>query len=166
MLYGIKKLLKNAYLYVWLLLIGLIVLLFFVARAESETDFPLTSQKEITVYKTPDCGCCAVYANYMERETDAKIQREVVSDTKLSMKKQEMDIPNDLRSCHTTIVGDYVVEGHIPLEQIEEIIDEEKDWEWIAMPGMPSGSPGMPGRKEPFNIYKLTQDWYEHRKTE
>ena len=61
--------------------------------------------------------------------------------------------------CHTTIIGDYFVEGHVPLEAVEKLLTEKPDIKGIAMPGMPSGSPGMPGAKKgDFVIYAVNRD--------
>ena len=73
--------------------------------------------------------------------------------------KKEHEIPSELESCHTTIIGGYFVEGHIPLEAVEKLLKEKPDIKGIAMPGMPSGSPGMPGAKKgDFVVYKVNND--------
>jgi hypothetical protein len=112
----------------------------------------LVGQKAV-VYKSPSCGCCAVYASYLKREG---LSVEVVNTDDMQAVKEENNIPQELASCHTTIVGGYVVEGHIPVEAIARLLTESPDIKGIAMPGMPVGSPGMPGAKQfPFEIYKL-----------
>ena len=64
-----------------------------------------------------------------------------------------------MQSCHTTTIGNYFVEGHIPIEAIEKLMTEKPNIKGIAMPGMPSGSPGMPGAKQgPFIIYAIGND--------
>lgn len=113
------------------------------------------SVHELTVYKTPDCGCCAIHANYLER-AGYKIERVLLDD--LSEIKEEHGIPSELWSCHTTIVnnGEYFIEGHIPEEAFAKILEEEPTISGIGMPGMPSGSPGMPGPQlEPFEIMQV-----------
>jgi len=72
--------------------------------------------------------------------------------------KDEQGIPQDMLSCHTTIIGGYVVEGHVPLEAVEKLLVEKPDIRGIAMPGMPSGSPGMPGLKSTFSVHSLMHD--------
>ncbi len=62
--------------------------------------------------------------------------------------KDKYNIPRQLQSCHTSIIGDYFVEGHVPVEAIARLIAEKPDIAGIALPGMPSGSPGMPGAKQ------------------
>jgi len=69
------------------------------------------------------------------------------------------DVPLNLRTCHTTMVGDYFVEGHVPYEAIEKLLEEKPDIAGIALPGMPSGAPGMTGFKSgPFVIYSVNHD--------
>ncbi len=70
--------------------------------------------------------------------------------------KQEYQIPQDMISCHTAVIEDYFVEGHVPVKAIEEMLEEKPAINGIALPGMPPGSPGMPGEKtESFKIYAL-----------
>ena len=61
-----------------------------------------------------------------------------------------------MQSCHTTVIGKYFVEGHMPFEAINKLLSENPDISGIALPGMPSGSPGMPGpQAEPFMVYSI-----------
>ena len=61
-----------------------------------------------------------------------------------------------MQSCHTTIIGKYFIEGHVPFEAVEKLLKEQPDIDGIALPGMPIGTPGMPGDKdEPYVIYQL-----------
>jgi len=76
----------------------------------------------------------------------------------MSLIKQRFQVPYELESCHTAIIEGYVVEGHIPNEAIEKLLEERPDIQGIGMAGMPSGSPGMPGVKEDFMIYEINHD--------
>ncbi len=109
-----------------------------------------------TIYKEPTCGCCGVYSSYMKAEgysVDIKNMED------LSPIKEELGIPNELLSCHTTEIANYVLEGHVPNEAIEKLLIEKPDIKGIGMAGMPSGSPGMPGPKtEDFMIYEINND--------
>ncbi|MBD1135253.1 hypothetical protein IDH21_02505 [Pelagibacterales bacterium SAG-MED47] len=70
--------------------------------------------------------------------------------------KQKFNIPLEMQSCHTTIMDKYFIEGHVPLEAINRLLKEQPDIDGIALPGMPIGTPGMPGDKdEPYVIYQL-----------
>lgn len=119
---------------------------------------PVLAGADMTVYKTATCGCCGNYADYASRR-GLNVNTEVVSDQEMSAVKAEHQIPEDMLSCHTSMIEGYVVEGHIPLEVIEKLVTERPEIRGIAMPGMPSGSPGMPGAKTgPFEIYALNND--------
>ncbi len=115
-----------------------------------------TDAQKITLFKSPTCGCCKIYGQYMNRQGfDVDVRDTGSMDTIKTQNK----IPSNLQSCHTTIIGDYFVEGHIPVEAIEKLLTEKPDIAGIAMPGMPSGSPGMAGSKTgPFIIYAVHKD--------
>lgn len=112
--------------------------------------------REIMVYKTPTCGCCGAFVSYLKKK-DVAVKMENVTD--LDAIKRQYGVPRELSSCHTSIVDGYVVEGHVPLEVIEKLLSERPDIKGIALPGMPSGTPGMPGPKfETWNIRSFTED--------
>ena len=100
--------------------------------------------EKVTVYKTEECGCCAVYVKYLERKG---VEVEVVNVQSTREIREEYRIPISLSSCHTSVVAGYGVEGHIPLEVMEKLLNEQPEIRGIALPGMPSGTPGMPGPK-------------------
>ncbi len=76
--------------------------------------------------------------------------------------KDDLGIPDDMRSCHTSLVGDYYVEGHVPLAAIQKLLEEQPDIDGIAMPGMPQGSPGMSGEKDgTWVIYSISDSGIE-----
>lgn len=100
---------------------------------------------EATVYKSPSCGCCGAWAQYAERQG---MDVEVKEVRNLGDVKRERGVPAGLESCHTTALGDYVVEGHIPAGAIKKLLEEEPSIQGIGLPGMPQGSPGMPGPKQ------------------
>ena len=112
---------------------------------------------EITLYKSPGCGCCGLYSGYLDNSGELNVVVENMDD--VTPIKEKYNIPAKLRSCHTTIIGDYFVEGHIPTEAIVKLLEEKPDIAGIAMEGMPSGSPGMPGGKlGDFVIYAVNHD--------
>lgn len=109
---------------------------------------------DITVYRTPTCGCCAAYEDYLE---DLGFQVDSIVMDDVDSMKDDLQIPDDMRSCHTSLVADYFVEGHVPAEAIVALLDERPAIDGIVLPGMPAGSPGMGGDKaEPFVIYSIT----------
>jgi len=105
------------------------------------------------LYKTPDCGCCDGYARYLRRNGFAV---ESVASHDLPLIKKQYRVPEKLEGCHTTVVGEYVIEGHVPIEPVKKLLAERPSIRGISLPGMPEGSPGMTGRKtEPFVIYVI-----------
>jgi hypothetical protein len=111
----------------------------------------------ITLYKSSSCGCCGIYSSYFKRNGNSKINVVNVPDTGKIM--NDYNIPSFLESCHTVVIGDYFVEGHVPLEAVEKLLSEKPDILGIGMPGMPEGSPGMPGAKRgDFVIYGINKD--------
>ncbi|MBS3140714.1 hypothetical protein J4405_01050 [Candidatus Woesearchaeota archaeon] len=112
---------------------------------------------KMEIYKLSTCGCCTLYANYFNNKGNSNIKVNTINN--MEAIREEYGIPSALTSCHTTIIGDYFVEGHIPLEAVEKLLREKPSIKGIAMPGMPTGSPGMPGVKsEDFVIYQVNND--------
>lgn len=109
-----------------------------------------------TVYKDPNCGCCHNYVSYL-RENGFAV--EVVDTGDLSSIKRQSGVPEDLAGCHSTLVGGYVVEGHVPIAIVKRMLQEKPAIRGISLPGMPLGSPGMDGVKEgPFVVYEIAKD--------
>ena len=107
----------------------------------------------VEVFKTPSCGCCYGYVLFLE---DEKFEVKQTDMRSLHSIKQKYNIPVEMQSCHTTIIGKYFIEGHVPLEAINKLLKEKPNIDGIALPGMPIGTPGMPGDKdEPYVIYQL-----------
>ena len=100
----------------------------------------------VTVYKTPTCGCCRAWVDHLR---DAGFRVETVNRDDLTMVKSANGVPERLASCHTAAVGGYVVEGHVPAEDIRRLLRQRPAVAGLAVPGMPVGSPGMemPGRR-------------------
>lgn len=108
---------------------------------------------------TPTCACCEAYAEYLSEKTDIQVNESLHGD--LTEVKQRFGIPDELTSCHTveleTEDGTRVVEGHVPVEAVETMLEGERSK--IALPEMPSGSPGMGGVKSgPFTVYAVDDD--------
>lgn len=109
--------------------------------------------QELVLHKSPTCGCCGVWGNHMSRK-GYEVETRMQSD--MAATKAELGVPASLESCHTAQVGGYIVEGHIPEEVIEKLLASKPDIKGIGMPGMPAGSPGMPGPKtDEFVIYEI-----------
>ncbi len=115
----------------------------------------LGAGQTVTLYKSPNCGCCTGHAKALE---EAGFIVTIEETDNLDTIKQAQNIPAGGASCHTSIIGDYVVEGHVPLEAIEKLLTEKPDVAGIGLPGMPIGTPGMPGKKRaPYEVYQLSE---------
>lgn len=114
-----------------------------------------TLASEITVFRSPTCGCCGQWIEHA-RAAGFQVKDEVTED--MEAIKQQYGVPQSLTSCHTTVVGDYVVEGHVPAEDVQKLLIEKPDVAGIAVPGMPIGSPGMESGDytEPYTVFSFT----------
>ena len=109
-----------------------------------------------TLYKNPDCACCDYYADYLR--THGFVVKVIPTD-RLTRIQTENGVPQELGGCHTTRIGDYVFEGHIPVESIQRVLAQRPAIKGLSVPGMPAGSPGMGGtRQGPLNVYTIEQD--------
>lgn len=111
---------------------------------------------EVTVFRSPTCGCCGQWIEHA-KAAGFTVKDEVTED--MGAIKQQYGIPENLTSCHTTVVGDYVVEGHIPAEDVQRLLIEKPDVAGIAVPGMPIGSPGMESGDyvEPYTVFSFAE---------
>jgi hypothetical protein len=109
----------------------------------------------LTVYRTDFCGCCRLYEDYL-RSSGVELRTAVVGPEALERLRRELGIPSEMYSCHTSTLGPYLVEGHVPWEAIEKLVEERPMLDGIALPGMPPGPPGMGGAKTaPLQIYAV-----------
>lgn len=105
-------------------------------------------------YSAPGCRCCERYASYLRDRIDGGFSSSIPTD--ISAIKRRYGIPEDLQSCHTSVVDGYAIEGHVPIEAIATILGDQPSIDGIALPGMPSGAPGMSGEKSSsFVIYTI-----------
>jgi hypothetical protein len=112
-------------------------------------------ETEVIVYKSATCGCCTSWIRHLEASGFA-VKAHNVSD--LAHIKRQNGVSPHLGSCHTALVGGYVVEGHVPARDIERLLAERPAVTGLAVPGMPMGSPGMEGsRRDPYNVYTFDQ---------
>jgi hypothetical protein len=98
------------------------------------------AKPHLIVYKSPTCGCCANWVKYMERNGFTAAVTDMPDVTPMKIKHS---VPPRLASCHTTLVGGYVIEGHVPVEDVRRLLKEKPAVVGLAAPGMPNGSPGM-----------------------
>lgn len=94
----------------------------------------------VTAYRNPGCGCCEGWVRHM---TAAGFVVTMEDDRGLEARRGGLGVPAQLASCHTALIGDYVIEGHVPPEDILRLLDARPAARGLAVPGMPMGSPGM-----------------------
>jgi hypothetical protein len=117
-------------------------------------------QPAVDVRKDALCGCCSKWVDHLRshgfvvRATDMEVD-------KLNELKATRGIPRQARSCHTALVGGYVVEGHVPADDVKRLLKERPAIVGIAVPGMPAGSPGMEvpgGIVQPYDVLAFAKD--------
>ena len=115
------------------------------------------NRPNMTMHRSPTGGCCGAWAAYIRR---AGFSITIVNESDLAPIKSRAGVPDALQSCHTAFIDGYVVEGHVPVEAIEKMLSERPAITGIAVPEMPTGSPGMeiPMMKpEPFKVIAFSQ---------
>ncbi|MFB6345901.1 MAG: DUF411 domain-containing protein [bacterium] len=126
--------------------VGMVSLVgFFIVALTACGTSPDTSQLEgeqITVYYSPSCTCCGRYIEHL-RDNGMKVK--TVQTRTREFVRAEHGIPQRAASCHTSVIGDYAVEGHVPLESISRLTTNKPDINGISIPGMPKHAPGMRG---------------------
>jgi hypothetical protein len=113
---------------------------------------PAGEEETLTVYKSPTCGCCAKWVDHVKA---AGFKTIVHDDDDMNTVKDHLGIPRELRSCHTTQVDRYMLEGHVPAEDIRRLLKDRPKVAGLAVPGMPSSSPGMAVPGEPHEAYEV-----------
>ena len=110
----------------------------------------------MTVWKTPWCGCCGNWVDHMRDQGFSVAVRQVED---LDPIKRMAAVPEKLQSCHTAHVGGYVIEGHVPAADVKRLLSSRPDALGLAVPGMPSGSPGMEnGMRDPYDVLLIGRD--------
>ena len=117
-------------------------------RAELDTDAPL-----ITIYKSPSCTCCAEWAKHLE-ENGFRVDVQKAGWDLMQIKSEHGIAPTEA-SCHTGVIGDYVVEGHVPADLVKQMLEEQPNIRGLAVPGMPPGVPGMPEARKNRPLYDV-----------
>lgn len=130
------------------------------ASSEAAREAVATNQVQdlptVLVYKTPTCGCCNGWIDHLREEGFTVDARDV---TDIMAVKRDGGVPPTMSSCHTAIVDGYVVEGHVPADQLKRLLAERPQVAGIAVPGMPVGSPGMEGAgARPYQVLS-----FDHR---
>lgn len=106
----------------------------------------------LTVYKDPSCGCCTKWVEHLRA---AGLKPTVRDRSDMDALKDSLGVPVPLRSCHTAVAGKYVIEGHVPADDLKRLVARApKGVLGIAVPDMPAGAPGMemPGRRDRYDV--------------
>ncbi len=111
---------------------------------------------EAVLWKNPECTCCEAYADYLNKNGFHVTLKPTNDLADISLKA---GVPADLEGCHTMFVAGYVVDGLVPVEIVRKLLTEKPAIAGITLPGMPAGSPGMPGEKTgPLTVYAVSKD--------
>ena len=111
----------------------------------------------VTVFKDPNCGCCKAWVEHLRKHAFTVVAKDT---SDVATFKRSGRVPERLYSCHTAFVNGYVIEGHVPAEDIKRLLSEKPKIAGLAVGGMPIGSPGMEvgKRKDPYDVVAFTRD--------
>lgn len=111
----------------------------------------------VQAYRNPGCGCCGKWTEHMKA---AGFEITMQDDPGLAARKSQLGVPDQLGGCHTALILDYVIEGHVPPEDIVRFLSEKPEALGLAVAGMPVGSPGMEAgeSKKPYKVFALRRD--------
>lgn len=115
-----------------------------------------SSGPTIVVYKTPTCGCCSKWVDHLKANGFTVMAQ---NRDDLTPIRRQHGVPQAVTSCHTALVGSYVVEGHVPAADVKKLLQEKPAVKGITVPGMPIGSPGMEGpNPQKYETLAFTSD--------
>lgn len=112
---------------------------------------------DIRVYHSPTCGCCKGWVDHLK---DHHFNVETVEMRDVTPVKQALGVSQQAASCHTAVVNGKVIEGHVPAQDIKQLLSSGSDIRLLTVPGMPSGGPGMDyegARKDAFKVFAVTK---------
>jgi hypothetical protein len=118
------------------------------------------------VFLTPTCGCCGKWVDHM-KAAGFDMEREVTTELEKVAPRQK--VPVNLRSCHTAVIGKYLIEGHVPADVVQKLLKEGPAIVGLSAPNMPIGSPGMEGpnaKPYPIVAFKADGSVYEYARAE
>jgi hypothetical protein len=108
----------------------------------------------MTVHKSPTCGCCGKWIEHVQKAGFSVTEHNMDDVTPV---KKEKGVPEQLYSCHTTVVGDYVIEGHVPADLVKRVLREHPAILGLSAPGMPQSAPGMDQGNEKYDVVSFTK---------
>jgi len=109
----------------------------------------------VVVYKSPLCGCCSKWADHLRTAGFHVVTRNVESLTRIEAR---YGVPRGLSSCHTALVGGYVVVGHVPGDVLLRLLADRPDVAGLSVPGMPQSAPGMDGAPDHYDVVAFDRD--------
>lgn len=112
---------------------------------------------EVEVWKSPTCQCCSKWVDHL-RQNGFSVR--LHNESAMNPLKARLGVPQEMASCHTAVVGGYVIEGHVPAEDILRLLSEKPKALGLSVPGMPTGSPGMEqgDRRDPYETHLFDAD--------
>jgi hypothetical protein len=113
---------------------------------------PATAATTLTIYKSRSCGCCTKWVDYLKSSGFTTV---VHDEEEMDMVKDNLGVPGPVRSCHTAQVDKYLIEGHVPAEDIRRLLKEQPKVAGLAVPGMPASAPGMESPGAPHQPYQV-----------
>jgi hypothetical protein len=141
-------------------LIALMMLVSLPLAADSEWDKvqqALTEPTQITVYRSPNCQCCHKWIEHLKKH-DITVVDEVTHNLEAVAPRQ--NVPTVMRSCHTAVINGYLIEGHVPAQDIKRLLVEKPPVIGLSVPQMPVGTPGMEmgTKKDNFTVVSFDKD--------
>jgi len=134
--------------------------------ASTSTTIPVASTQseltEVVMYKSPTCGCCGDWADHLRKEGFTVIEHKRDD---MDVVKNEYGVSEKLSSCHTALIGGYIIEGHVPAADIQRLLKERPQIAGLTAPGMPIKSPGMQAvDQEPkgYDVLAFNKDGSSH----
>jgi len=115
---------------------------------------------QVEVFKSPYCSCCGAWVDHM-KAAGFEVKVTLVEDTTATRKR--FGLPDRFGSCHTAVVNGYVIEGHVPADEVKRLLAARPSAIGLAVPSMPPGSPGMEmgSRKDPYNVFLIDKSGRE-----
>lgn len=109
---------------------------------------------EIKVYSDPDCQCCHKWVSHLKQN---KFNVLDLPTRNMASVKEAVKLPVKMASCHTAIIDGYIIEGHVPANDIIRLLTEKPNIAGLSVPQMPVGTPGMEmgERKDPYTVFQF-----------
>lgn len=118
---------------------------------------PYEGNLNITVYHSPSCHCCGGWINHLNQHG---FQIKDIKTADVEVVKKQKNLPEQLASCHTALIDEYIIEGHVPANDIKRLLKQKPKLAGLSVPQMPVGTPGMDmdEKKEPFEVVSFDRN--------